>query len=134
MIFTIFVADSETFGVESGHGEKVVEWINDEAKKQRKKFEARLYDYEVTTQNFGSFEMFSWIGDVNAARELIVRASSRFKIKVIEGSYKPKERIFKTKKSDYAMVRRGDKVIGHLEFEAPMLGSSKWKLKAEERR
>ncbi|HXV50590.1 MAG TPA: hypothetical protein VD689_00505 [Nitrosopumilaceae archaeon] len=128
------MADSETFGVENGYGEKVVEWLNDEAKKRGKKFEARLYDYEVTTQNFGSFEMFSWIGDVNAARELIVRASSRFKIKVIEGSYKPKEKIFKTKKSDYAMVRRGDKVIGHLEFEAPMLGSSKWKLKAEERR
>ena len=134
MIFTIFVAESETFGVESGYGEKVVKWLNDEAKKQGKKFEARLYDYEVTTQNFGSFEMFSWIGDVNAARELVVRASNRFKIKVIEGSYKPKERIFKTKKSDYAMVRRGDKVIGHLEFEAPMLGSSKWKLKVEERR
>jgi hypothetical protein len=128
------VAESETFGVESGFGEKAVEWINAEAKKHGKKFEARLYDYQVTTQNFGSFEMFSWIGDVNVARELIVKASSRFKIKVIEGSYKPKERIFKRHKSDYAMVRRGDKVIGHLEFEAPILGSSKWKLKTEERR
>jgi len=128
------VAESETFGVESGYGEKAVEWINVEAKKQGKKFEARLYNYEVTTQNFGSFEMFSWIGDVGVARELILKASNRFKIKVIEGSYKPKERIFKTHKSDYAMVRKGDKVIGHLEFEAPMLGSSKWKLKKEERR
>lgn len=128
------MADSETFGVESGYGERAVEWINAEAKKQGKKFEARLYDYEVTTQNFGSFEMFSWIGDVGVAREIIVKASNRFKIKVIEGSYKPKERIFKTHKSDYAMVRKGDKVIGHLEFEAPMLGSSKWKLKKEERR
>jgi len=134
MILTIFVAESETFGIESGHGEKVVGWLNEEAKKHGKKFEARLYGYEVTTQNFGSFEMFSWIGDVNVARELIVKASNRFKIKVVEGSYKSKERIFKMQKSDYAMVRRGDKVIGHLEFEAPILGSSKWKLKAEERR
>ncbi len=128
------MAESETFGVESGYGEKAVEWINEEAKKQGKKFEARLYGYEVATKNFGSFEMFSWIGDVGVARELVVKASNRFKIKVIEGSYKPKERIFKTHKSDYAMVRRGDKIIGHLEFKAPILGSSKWKLKAEERR
>jgi hypothetical protein len=128
------VAESETFGVESGFGKKAVGWINEEAKKQGKKFEARLYGYEVATKNFGSFEMFSWIGDVSIARELVVKASNRFKIKVIEGSYKPKERIFKTHKSDYAMVRRGDKIIGHLEFEAPILGSSKWKLKAEERR
>jgi len=98
MILTIFVAESETFGVEREYGEKVVEWLNNEAKKQKKKFEARLYDYEITTQNFGSFEMFSWIGDVNVARELVVRASNRFKIKVIEGSYKPKERIIQDKK------------------------------------
>jgi len=128
------MAESETFGVESGYGSKVVSWLNDEAKKHGKKFEARLYGYEITTQNFGSFEMFSWIGDVNIARGLIVKAGRRFKIKVIEGGYKSKERIFKMQKSDYAMVRRGDKVIGHLEFEAPILGTDKWKLKAEERR
>ncbi|MBI2006693.1 MAG: hypothetical protein HYS75_05490, partial [Nitrosopumilales archaeon] len=50
------MAESETFGVERGYGEKVIEWLNGEAKKQEKKFEARLYDYEITTQNFGSFE------------------------------------------------------------------------------
>lgn len=128
------MADSETFGVESGHGGKVVEWLNGEAKKQGKKFEARLYGYEVATQNFGSFEMFSWIGNVNVARNLIVKASKRFKVKVIEGGYKPKERIYKLHKSDFAMVRKGDKVIGHLEFVTSMFGDKKWKLKAEERR
>lgn len=128
------MAESETFGVESGYGSKVVNWLNDEAKKQGKKFEARLYDYEITTQNFGTFEMFSWIGDVNIARDLIVKAGRRFKIKVIEGGYKSKERIIKMQKSDYAMVRRGDKIIGHLEFEVSILGTGKWKLKAEERR
>ena len=38
------------------------------------------------------------------------------------------------KKSDYALVRRGDKVIGHLELEASRLGTEKWKIKAEERK
>ena len=126
--------DSETFAVESGYGEKAIEWLNDEAKKINKKFEARLYDHTITSQNFGSFEMFSWIGDVQVARKLIVKVSKRFKIKVIEGGYKTKERIFHTKKSDYAIVRLGDKIIGHMEFEASRLGGEKWKIKDEERK
>ena len=126
--------DSESFGIESGYGSKVVEWLNEEAKKQNLKFEARLYGYTITTQNFGAFEMFSWIGDVQVARKLIIKASKRFKIKVIEGGYKTKERIFHTKKSDYAMVRKGDKVIGHLEFEASRFGREKWEIKVEERK
>ncbi len=126
--------DSETFAVESGYGEKAIEWLNDEAKKINKKFEARLYDHTITSQNFGSFEMFSWIGDVQFARKLIIKVSKRFKIKVIEGGYKTKERIFHTKKSDYAIVRLGDKVIGHVEFEASRLRGEKWKIKGEERK
>lgn len=126
--------DSETFAIESGHGEKAIEWLNEEGKKINKKFEARLYDHTITTQNFGSFEMFSWIGDVQIARKLIVKVSKRFKIKVIEGGYKTKERILHTKKSDYAIVRFGDKVIGHVEFEASRFGREKWQVKAEERK
>ena len=126
--------DSESFAVENGYGSKVVEWLNEEAKKQNLKFEARLYGHNITTQNFGSFEMFSWVGDVKTARKLIVKASKRFKIKVIEGGYKTKERIFHTKKSDYAIVRMGDKVIGHLELEASRFASEKWQIKKEERK
>jgi len=64
--------------------------------------QARLYNYEIATQNFGSFEMFSWIGDVNVARDLIQKASKRFKIKVLEGAYKPNVRVYKTHKTEYA--------------------------------
>lgn len=126
--------DSETFAVESGFGSKVMEWLNEEAKENNLKFEARLYDHILSTQNFGSFEMFSWIGDVHVARKMILKASKRFKIKVIEGGYKTKERIFHTKKSDYGIVRRGDKIIGHIELEASRFGRDKWKIKSEERK
>ena len=126
--------DSETFGVEKGFGEQVVSWLNEQAEKSKAKFEARLYDHSVSTKNFGEFEMFSWMGDVQTARKLIVKASKRFKVKVIEGGYKPKERTFTMKQSDYAMVRKGDKIIGHLEFETSRLGLKKWQLKDEERR
>jgi len=126
--------DSETFGVEKGHGEEVISWLNEQAKSRSGKFEARLYGYTINTQNFGEFEMFSWIGDVQIARKLISRASKRFKVKVIEGGYKPKERVFRMKKFDYAMVRKGDKIIGHLEFTTSRFGDSQWKLQKEERR
>ena len=126
--------DSETFGIEKGFGQKVISWINEQAKKNKSKFEARLYDYDITTKNFGTFEMFSWIGDVQVVRKLVVKASKRFKVKIIEGGYKPKERTFTMKKSDYAMVRKGDKVLGHLEFESSRFGFEKWKIKDEERR
>jgi len=92
------MAGSESFGVESGFGEQVLEWMNSEAKKRKSKFEARAYNYEITTKNFGTFEMFSWIGDVKAARSLITKASRRFKIRVIEEVTEPKKKCSNQKK------------------------------------
>jgi hypothetical protein len=128
------MADSETFAVEKGYGERAVQWMNEEAKKQKWKFEARLYGYEIETKNFGSFEMFSWMGDVKAARDLVIKASKRFKIKVIEGGYKAKEIMLKLERTDYAMVRKGDRIIGHVEFSSSRVTGSKWTVKLEERR
>jgi hypothetical protein len=128
------MAGSESFGVESGFGEQVLDWMNNQAKKNKLKFEARAYSYEITTKNFGTFEMFSWIGDVKAARSLITKASNRFKIRVIEGGYRTKEKLLKTKKTDFAMVRKGERVIGHLEFSSSLFGDTRWKLETEERK
>ena len=103
------MSDSETFGIEKDHGTEVITWLNEQAAKQKIKLEARLYGYTISTKNFGDFEMFSWIGEVQNARKLIIKASKRFKIKIIEGGYKPKERVFRMKKFDYAKVKRGEK-------------------------
>jgi hypothetical protein len=128
------MSESETFGAEKGSGNELVQWMNEEAKRRGVKFEARLYDYVIKTENFGTFEMFSWMGDVKVARSLIVKASKKFRVKVIEGGYKAKEKIYSTKKSDFAMVRKGDRIIGHLQFTAPRFGKSDWELVGEERR
>jgi len=128
------MAGSETFGVESGFEERVLEWMNSDAKKRKLKFEARSYSYEITTKNFGTFEMLSWIGDVKVARSLITKASKRFKVRVIEGGYRTEEKVLKRKKTDFAMVRKGDRVIGHLEFSSSLFGDTKWKLETEERK
>ena len=128
------MAGSETFGVESGFEERVLEWMNSDAKKRKLKFEARSYGYSISTENFGTFEMLSWIGDVKVARSLITKASKRFKVRVIEGGYRTKEKVLKRKKTDFAMVRKGDRVIGHLEFTSSLFGDTKWKLETEERK
>ena len=128
------MGDSETFGVEKGYGEEAVQWVNEESKKLGLKFEARLYGYEIETKNFGPFEMFSWIGDAKAARSLIVKASKRFKIKVIEGGYKAKDIMLKLDKTDYAMVLKVERVIGHIEFSSSRLTGNKWVVKLEERK
>ena len=128
------MAGSETFGVESGFEERVLEWMNSDAKKRKLKFEARSYGYSISTENFGTFEMLSWIGDVKVARSLITKASKRFKVRVIEGGYRTKEKVLKRKKKDFAMVRKGDRVIGHLEFSSSLFGDTKWKLETEERK
>lgn len=125
--------DSETFGVEKGHGQEVIEWLNEQSKKSGTKLEARLYGYSISTKNFGDFEMFSWMGDVQMARKMIIKASKRFKIKVIEGGYKPKEKVFRMKKFDFAKVKRGEKTIGQIEFAASRFGSSQWEIQDEER-
>ncbi len=128
------MAESETFGIESGFGKQAIDWMNSLATKHNWKFEARSYDHTITTKNFGSFEMFSWIGDVKVARSVIVKVSKRFRIKVIEGGYKPEDKIYKRSKSDYAMVRKGERIIGHLEFTASRLGNKMWDVEAEERK
>ena len=126
-------SDSETFGIESGYGKEAVDWLNKESIKNDLNFEARLYDHKVTTQNFGSFEMFSWIGDVQIARKLIVKVSKRFKIRVMEGGYKTREKILSMDKRDYAMIRRGDKVIGRIALASSRFGGQ-WKVTTEELR
>ena len=127
------MATSETFGIEKGYGKEVVGWLNEQSKIQNIKLEARLYNYEVSTKNFGYFEMFSWMGDVQIARKMIIKASKKFKIKVIEGGYKPKEKLFKMKKFDFAKVKKGDKTIGQLEFAVSRIGNAQWEIQNEER-
>ncbi|MEO2220186.1 MAG: hypothetical protein ABGW55_01335 [Nitrosopumilus sp.] len=127
------MGNSETFGVEKGHGKEIVAWLNEQAKLQNNKLEARLYNYDISTKNFGDFEMFSWMGDVQIARKMIIKASKRFKIKVIEGGYKPKEKLIRMKKFDFAKVKKGDKTIGQLEFAVSRFGNAQWEIQDEER-
>ena len=127
------MGNSETFGIEKDHGEEVIKWLNEKAKSQNMKLEARLYGYTISTKNFGDFEMFSWMGEVQNARKLIIKASKRFKVKVIEGGYKPKDKLFKMKKFDFAKVKKGEKTIGQIEFAVSRFSNNQWEIENEER-
>lgn len=128
------MAGADSFAIEKGYGREAVDWMNEESKKMKLKFEARLYNHEISTKNFGAFEMFSWMGDTKAARDLIARVSKRFKIKVIEGGYKTKDLLVRVERNEYGLVRRGDRVIGQIEFSSSRLTNSKWAVTKEARR
>lgn len=122
------------FGVEKGHGNEVISWIDEQAKSIGLKLEIRLDGSLISTPSLGDFELFSLSDDSLPVRKLISRSGKRFGIKMIEGGYKEEARIIRRKKSDYAKVLKGDKVIGHLELETPRFGAKKWSVKLEERR
>ena len=109
------MGDSETFGIEKDHGEEVTQWLNEQAKSQGLKLEARLYGYSIsTTKTLEILKCFHGWAMFKLHRKLIIKASKRFKIKVIEGGYKPKEKVFRMKKFDYAKVKKRDKTIGQI--------------------
>lgn len=122
------------YGTEKGNIENVILWLNEQAESVGLKLNIKSEDYVLTTQNFGEFEIFSLSDDSLPVRKLLSKAGKRFGIKMIEGGYKEKARIIRRRKSDYAKVLKGDKVIGHLELESARFGKLKWEIKAEERR
>ena len=124
----------QVYGAEKGNGERVKEWLNEQAKSIDLKLEVKLEKDVLSTENFGDFDLLSLSDDSVKSRKLISKAGKRFGIKMIEGGYKEVARIIRRKKSDYAKVLKGDKVIGHLELETSRFGSKKWEIKLEERR
>ena len=124
----------QVYGTERGNGEKVTSWINEQAKSEGLSLKVKLKEDILSTQNFGDFELLSLSDDSITSRKLISKAGKRFGVKMIEGGYKEVARIIRRKKSDYAKVIRGEKVIGHLELETSRFGAKKWEIKSEERR
>lgn len=124
----------QVYGAEKGNGEKVVLWLKEQAKSAGLKLEVRLEDYIISTQNFGEFELISLSNDSIPVRKLISKVGKRYGIKMIEGGFVEEARIIRRRKSDYAKVLRGEKVIGHLELETPRFGAKKWEIKLEEKR
>lgn len=123
---------ADTFGTEQGYGDKVVKWIN-ERLKDKKKGEAKLNGNIIETSRFGKFEMFTWEGDPSIVRDVIVKASKRFKIKTLEGGYQPESRFsrFTFGSKDYAKVHYKGRLVGYLLLTKPRLPGGMWSVEAE---
>jgi hypothetical protein len=125
------LASADNFAIEQGKAEKAIEWMNLYSKKSNKKFEAKLQGYQLSTIKFGSFEVISWKGDWSYARNILLKASSKLKIKVLEAGYREKGNLLSSffgVSSEFAKVYRSAILIGRLELE---LKSGKWVAKSE---
>jgi hypothetical protein len=105
--------------------------MNSYAKMKNKKFEARLEDYSLSTLKFGNFDAIYWNGDWSAARSIIIKASSKLNMKVIEAGYHKKGNIVSSLlgvSDEIAKVYSGGNLIGNIVLKPK---SGKWIVKSE---
>ena len=123
------MARSENFAVEKNKAERAINWMNTYASTRNKKFSAKLIGYTLITLNFGTFEVISWEGEWSAARHIIVKASSKLNMKVIEAGYHSKSNFldsFLGLGKEYAKVYSGGVLTGNI-----ILGTKKGKIVAD---
>jgi hypothetical protein len=125
------LAGTDNFGVEKGMGHRAIEWMNSYSQEKKKEFEARLEGYQISSKNFGDFEIISWNGNWSDARKIIIKASTKLSMKVIESGYHQKDNLFLSFfgiGKEFAKVYKKGNYIG-----AIVLGmrSGKWYIKSE---
>ncbi len=125
------MAGTDNFGVEDGMGHRATEWMNSYSKEKKMDFKARLEGYQISSKNFGNFEIISWRGNWSDARKIIIKSSSKLSIKVIESGYHQKDNLllsFFGLGKEFAKVYKKGNYIG-----AIILGmrSGKWYVKSE---
>jgi len=127
----MMLAGADSFAVERGKAQQVVEWMNAQTKNANQKFEAILAGYTMQTIKFGDFEMITWSGDWSVARSTFKKASSKMRSKVIESGYHEKRELLSAmfgSSSEYGKVYSNGKLVGQIEM---IKKSSKWTVKVE---
>jgi hypothetical protein len=128
------LASADNFAVEKRNAAKAIEWMNSNARNNNKKFETKLEGYTLSTINFGNFEVISWNGDWSTARNIIIRASRKLNIKVVEAGYHQKGNLLQTLflgSREFAKVYSDGHIIGNISLS---MVSGKWKVKSEKLR
>lgn len=127
----MMLAGADSFAVERGKAQQVVEWMNAQTKNANQKFEAILAGYTMQTIKFGDFEMIAWSGDWSVARSIFKKASSKMRAKVIESGYHEKRELLSAmfgSSSEYGKVYSNGKLVGQIEM---IKKSSKWTVRVE---
>jgi hypothetical protein len=125
------MAGSDNFGVENGMGHRAVEWMNSYSKEKKMEFKAKLEGYQILSKNFGDFEIISWRGNWSDARKIIIKASTKLSMKVIESGYHQKDNLlisFFGFGKEFGIVYKKGNYIGTI-----VLGmrAGKWYIKSE---
>ena len=125
------MTSANNFALEQGKSAKAIEWMNSYAKMKNRKLEIRSENYSLSTLKFGNFDAISWNGDWSAARLIIVKASSKLNMKVIEAGYHKKGSLISSLlgiSDEIAKVYSGGKLVGNIILKSK---SGKWIVKSE---
>ena len=125
------MARADNFAVEKGKADRAIEWMNSYAKKNNKNLEVKREGYLLPTIRFGNFEFISWKGDWSAARSIMLKASSKLNMKVLEAGYHQKGNLLSSffgTSREFAKVYRTGNLIGQIELGSK---SGKWTIKSE---
>jgi hypothetical protein len=125
------LTSANNFALEQGKSAKAIDWMNSYAKMKNRKLEIRSENYSLYTLKFGNFDAISWNGDWSAARLIIVKASSKLNMKVIEAGYHKKGSLISSllgSSDEIAKVYSGGKLVGNIVLKSK---SGKWIVKSE---
>jgi hypothetical protein len=125
------LTSANNFALEQGKSAKAIDWMNSYAKMKNRKLEIRSENYSLSTLKFGNFDAISWNGDWSAARLIIVKASSKLNMKVIEAGYHKKGSLISSLlgvSDEIAKVYSGGKLVGNVVLKSK---SGKWIVKSE---
>ena len=125
------MTSANNFALEQGKSAKAIDWMNSYAKMKHRKLEIRSENYSLSTLKFGNFDAISWNGDWSAARLIIVKASSKLNMKVIEAGYHKKGSLISSLlgvSDEIAKVYSGGKLVGNIVLKSK---SGKWIVKSE---
>jgi len=104
--------------------------MNEYAKKNGHKFEAKAAGYSMQTVKFGTFEIITWSGEWPVARNIIRKASSKNRAKVIESGYHEKRDLLSAMfgGTEFGKVYSNGKLVGQIGMDKK---SGKWIAKSE---
>lgn len=124
------MGSADSFAVEQGKGSEAVTWMNEYAKKNKLKFEAKLSGYSMDSVKFGPFELISWKGDWSVARNIIKKVSGKLRIKTVESGFHEKKDLLSSMfgSAEFGKVYAGGKIVGQVELTSK---GGKWIVKAE---
>lgn len=124
------MAGADNFAVEQGKGGQAVEWINEYAKRNKLKFEAKLSGYSMESVKFGAFELMSWKGDWSVARNIMKKASAKLRVKTIESGYHEKKDLLSAMfgSAEFGKVYSSGNIVGQVELTSK---GGRWAVKAE---